>query len=118
MPEEANHLQSSMTVSNAAVIHLNHLGLPVRDERWSQQFYSAYFGFTRPALRSMRTAPSSSATQLASTWRCTHSGMSSRRRRSYTPTLKARKPAEVRTLMERMETDGGIIVERNDEAPT
>jgi catechol 2,3-dioxygenase-like lactoylglutathione lyase family enzyme len=29
----------------AAVMHLSHLGLPVRDERRSQQFYSAYFGF-------------------------------------------------------------------------
>jgi len=26
-------------------MHLSHLGLPVRDERRSQQFYSAYFGF-------------------------------------------------------------------------
>jgi catechol 2,3-dioxygenase-like lactoylglutathione lyase family enzyme len=26
-------------------MRLNHLGLPVRDERRSQQFYSAYFGF-------------------------------------------------------------------------
>jgi len=26
-------------------MHLNHLGLPVRDERRSQRFYSAYFGF-------------------------------------------------------------------------
>ena len=35
----------STRLSNAAVMHLNHLGLPVRDERRSQQFYSAYFGF-------------------------------------------------------------------------
>ena len=26
-------------------MRFNHLGLPVRDERRSQQFYSAYFGF-------------------------------------------------------------------------
>jgi hypothetical protein len=26
-------------------MHFNHLGLPVREERRSQQFYSAYFGF-------------------------------------------------------------------------
>lgn len=26
-------------------MHFDHLGLPVRDERRSQQFYSAYFGF-------------------------------------------------------------------------
>ena len=34
-----------MRVSNAAVMHFNHLGLPVRGLRRSQQFYSAYFGF-------------------------------------------------------------------------
>ena len=34
-----------MQVSNAAVMHLNHLGLPVRGLQRSQQFYSAYFGF-------------------------------------------------------------------------
>ena len=45
VPGEANHLSLSMRVGNAAVMHLNHLGLPVRDERRSQQFYSAYFGF-------------------------------------------------------------------------
>lgn len=27
------------------LMRFNHLGLPVRDERRSQQFYSAYFGF-------------------------------------------------------------------------
>jgi catechol 2,3-dioxygenase-like lactoylglutathione lyase family enzyme len=26
-------------------MHFNHLGLPVRDERRSLQFYSVYFGF-------------------------------------------------------------------------
>ena len=26
-------------------MHLSHLGLPVRDERRSQRFYPAYFGF-------------------------------------------------------------------------
>jgi catechol 2,3-dioxygenase-like lactoylglutathione lyase family enzyme len=26
-------------------MHFNHLGLPVRDERRSLQFYSTYFGF-------------------------------------------------------------------------
>ena len=41
VPREANHLSSSMRVSNAAVMHYNHLGLPVRGLRRSQQFYSA-----------------------------------------------------------------------------
>lgn len=34
-----------MRVGKVSVMHLNHLGLPVSDERRSQQFYSAYFGF-------------------------------------------------------------------------
>ena len=33
VPGEANHLSLSMRVSNAAVMHLNHLGLPVRGLR-------------------------------------------------------------------------------------
>ncbi len=32
-------------------MRLNHLGLPVRDERRSQQFYSAYFGFDPAAAQ-------------------------------------------------------------------
>jgi hypothetical protein len=32
-------------------MHLNHLGLPVRDERLSQQFYSAYFGFKQASAQ-------------------------------------------------------------------
>jgi hypothetical protein len=32
-------------------MHFNHLGLPVRDERRSQQFYSAYFGFDPAAAQ-------------------------------------------------------------------
>ena len=45
LPRDASHLSSSMRVSNAAVMHFSHLGLPVRGLRRSQQFYSAYFGF-------------------------------------------------------------------------
>ncbi len=35
----------SRRVSKAQFMRFSHLGLPVRDERRSQQFYSAYFGF-------------------------------------------------------------------------
>ena len=45
VPGEANHLSLSMRIGNAAVMHFNHLGLPVRGLQRSQQFYSAYFGF-------------------------------------------------------------------------
>jgi catechol 2,3-dioxygenase-like lactoylglutathione lyase family enzyme len=97
-------------------MHLNHLGLPVRDERLSQQFYSAYFGFKQAsaqdyedgtvvirnaddfdlALHPVRHVEPSPA--------FLHAG------------FKAGNPAEVRTLMERMEADGLTIVERDDEA--
>ena len=34
-----------MRVSDAAVMHLSHLGLPVHDQRRSEHFCPAYFGF-------------------------------------------------------------------------
>ena len=45
VPGQASHLSLSVRVGNAAVMHLNHLGLPVRDLQRRQQFYSAYLGF-------------------------------------------------------------------------
>jgi hypothetical protein len=45
VPGEAHHLSLSMRAGNAAVMHFNHLGQPVRGLRRSQQFYPAYFGF-------------------------------------------------------------------------
>jgi catechol 2,3-dioxygenase-like lactoylglutathione lyase family enzyme len=97
-------------------MHFNQLGLPVRDERRSQQFYSAYFGFKLATAQQypdgtviIRNAdgfdlalhPVEHIEPLPA---FLHAG------------FKAAGPADVRTLMDRMETDGIPIVERDDEA--
>lgn len=97
-------------------MHFNHLGLPVRDEGRSQQFYSTYFGFD-PAIAQdyadgtviIRNADGFDlalhpVTHIEPSPAFLHAG------------FKAARPAEVRTLMERMDADGITIVERNDEA--
>jgi catechol 2,3-dioxygenase-like lactoylglutathione lyase family enzyme len=97
-------------------MHFNHLGLPVRDERRSQQFYSAYFGFD-PA--SAQLYPDGTVIirnqdgfdlalhpveRIGPLPAFLHAG------------FKAAEPADVRTLLDRMEADGVPIVERDDEA--
>ena len=116
VPGEANHLSLSMRVSNAAVMHLIHLGLPVRGLRRSQEFYSAYFGFDPATAREyedgtviIRNADGFDLAlhpveQVEPSPAFLHAG------------FMAAEPAEVRMLMERMEADGVTIVERNDEA--
>jgi len=105
-----------MRVRNAAVMHLSHLGLPVRGLRRSQQFYSAYFGFDPATAQEyedgtvmIRNADGFDPAlhpvgQLEPSPAFLHAGFT------------ATGPAEVRALMERREADGVIIVERNDEA--
>jgi catechol 2,3-dioxygenase-like lactoylglutathione lyase family enzyme len=97
-------------------MHLNHLGLPVRDERRSQQFYSAYFGFDPATAQEyedgtviIRNADGFDLAlhpvgHVEPSPAFLHAG------------FNAGRPAEVRTLMKRMEADGITIVERNDEA--
>ena len=107
LPQESVRLQ---------FMHFNHLGLPVRDERRSQQFYSAYFGFDPATAQKyadgtiiIRNAdgfdlalhPVADIEPLPA---FLHAG------------FKAAVPADVRTLLERMEADGITIVERDDEA--
>ncbi len=116
MPGEANHLWLSRKVSNAAEMHLSHLGLPVRDEWRSQRFYSVYFGFDPASAQEyedgtviIRNADGFDLAlhpvgRVEPSPAFLHAG------------FKAAKPAEVRALMERMEADGVTIVERNDEA--
>jgi catechol 2,3-dioxygenase-like lactoylglutathione lyase family enzyme len=116
VPREANHLSLSMTVSNAAVMHLNHLGLPVHSLRRSQQFYSAYFGFDPVTAQVyedgtviIRNTDGFDLAlhpvgQVEPSPAFLHAG------------FRAAEPADVRALMERMEADGIIILERNDEA--
>jgi len=73
-------------------MHFNHLGLPVRDQRRGQQFYSAYFGFDLataqeypdgtviiPSWNEMMRQPtrrSSASTRTATGSRCTGSRLS------------------------------------------
>ena len=116
VPGEANHLSLSMRVSNAAVMHLSHLGLPVRGLRRSQQFYSGYFGFDPATAQEyedgtviIRNADGFDLAlhpvrQVEPSPAFLHAG------------FRAAEAAEVRVLMERMEADGVTIVERNDEA--
>jgi catechol 2,3-dioxygenase-like lactoylglutathione lyase family enzyme len=96
-------------------MRLNHLGLPVRDERRSQQFYSAYFGFDPATARQhadgtviIRNADGFDlalhpVTHVEPPPAFLHAG------------FQAAGPADVRALMERMEADGITIVERDDE---
>jgi catechol 2,3-dioxygenase-like lactoylglutathione lyase family enzyme len=116
VPREANHLSLPMRVSNAAVMHLNHLGLPVRGLRRSQQFYSAYFGFDPATAQAyedgtviIRNTDGFDLAlypveQVEPSPAFLHAG------------FRAAKPADVRALMERIDAEGITIVERNDEA--
>jgi len=94
---------------------LSHLGLRVRDERRSQQFYSAYFGFDPATAQEYEDGTviirNADGFDLA---------LHRVGRLEPLPTFlhadfKAAEPADVRALMERMEADGVTIVERNDE---
>ena len=107
-----------MGVSNPAVMHFNHLGMPVRDPRRSRQFYSAYFGFDPATAQQyeddtviIRNAdgfdlalhPVGKVGQVGPSPAFLHAG------------FRAAGPAEVRALLERMDADGVTIAERNDE---
>jgi catechol 2,3-dioxygenase-like lactoylglutathione lyase family enzyme len=97
-------------------MHFNHLGLPVRDERRSQQFYSAYFGFDPATAQRypdgtviIRNADGFDLAlhpveHIEPPPAFLHAG------------FRAAGPADVRALMGRMEADGITIAERNDEA--
>ena len=96
-------------------MHLSHLGLPVRDERRSQRFYSACFGFDSAAAQEyedgtviIRNADGFDLAlhpvgHVESSPAFLHAG------------VKAAQTADVRALLERMEADGVAIAERNDE---
>jgi len=96
-------------------MHFSHFGLPVRDERCSRQFYTAYFGFDPATAQQyedgtviIRNADGFDLAlhrveHLEPAPPFLHAG------------FKAAEPADVRALMDRMEADGVTIVERNDE---
>jgi catechol 2,3-dioxygenase-like lactoylglutathione lyase family enzyme len=96
-------------------MHLSHLGLPIRDLRRSQRFYSAYFGFDSAAAQEygdgtviIRNADGFDLAlhpveHVEPSPAFLHAG------------FKAAQTPDVRALLERMEADGVTIAERNDE---
>jgi catechol 2,3-dioxygenase-like lactoylglutathione lyase family enzyme len=96
-------------------MRLNHLGLPVRDEQRSQQFYSAYFGFDPATAQEyedgtviIRNAEGFDLAlhpveQIEPSPAFLHAG------------FRVAAPDEVRALLARMEADGVTIVERDEE---
>jgi catechol 2,3-dioxygenase-like lactoylglutathione lyase family enzyme len=111
-----NLLWSAGGPARLQFMRFNHLGLPVRDERRSRQFYSAYFGFDPASAQEypdgtvvIRNADGFDlalrpAEHIQPPPVFLHSG------------FRAAEPQDVRALMERMEADGITIVERDDEA--
>jgi catechol 2,3-dioxygenase-like lactoylglutathione lyase family enzyme len=96
-------------------MRLNHLGLPVRDERRSQEFYSAYFGFDPATAQEYEDG-----TVII---RDTHGfDLALHPTEHIEPSpaflhagFRVATPDEVRALLARMESDGVTIVERDEE---
>ncbi len=96
-------------------MRFNHLGLPVRDYRRSLEFYSAYFGFDPASAQEypdgtviVRDANGFDLAlhpvgQVGEQPAFLHAG------------FRAAEPAEVRTLLARLQADGVPIVEQDDE---
>jgi catechol 2,3-dioxygenase-like lactoylglutathione lyase family enzyme len=94
---------------------LRHLGLPVRDERRSQQFYADYFGFDPATARKCEDG-----TVIIRNAYGFDLALHPVRGVGPSPAFlhagfQAAEPAEVRALMERMDADGIAIVVRDDE---
>ncbi len=95
-------------------MHLNHLGLPVSDERRSQLFYETYFGFDPASAHRypdgtlmIRNADGfdlalHTVAHVGPSPEFLHAG------------FNLATPDEVRALLTRMERDGVTIVERDD----
>jgi catechol 2,3-dioxygenase-like lactoylglutathione lyase family enzyme len=97
-------------------MHFNHLGLPVRGERRSQQFYAAYFGFD-PATAQEYAYGTVIIRNADGFDLALHAVMHIEPSPAFLhPGFKAAGSNDVRKLMERMEADGITIVERDDEA--
>jgi catechol 2,3-dioxygenase-like lactoylglutathione lyase family enzyme len=67
---------------------LRHLGLPVRDERRSQQFYTDYFGFDPATTRECQDGTVIIRNAYGFALACTRLGISSHRQRSCMPGSK------------------------------
>jgi len=96
-------------------VHFNHLGLPVRDYQRSLRFYADYFGFDPATAQEysdgtviVRNAEGFDLAlhpvgQVGEQPEFLHAG------------FLAAGPAEVRTLLARLDADGVTVVERDDE---
>jgi len=108
-------LSLSVRVSNAVVIHLSHLGLPVRGLQRSQQFYPAYFGFGPGTAREGDDGTviigSADGFDLAP-HRAGQVGLSP----GFPQVgVNSAGPADVRAPLDRMAADGVTPVKRTDE---
>jgi catechol 2,3-dioxygenase-like lactoylglutathione lyase family enzyme len=100
------------------VMDLRHLGLPVRDERRSQQFYTDYFGFDPATARECEDGTVIIRNAYGFALALYPVGHVEPSPAFLHAGFQAAEPAEVRALMERMEADGVTIVERDEEAAT
>jgi catechol 2,3-dioxygenase-like lactoylglutathione lyase family enzyme len=98
------------------VMDLRHLGLPVRDEWRSQQFYADYFGFDPATARECEDGTVIIRNAYGFALALHPVGHVEPSPAFLHAGFQAAEPAEVWALMERMEADGVTIVERDDEA--
>ena len=97
-------------------MRFSHLGLPVRDARRSQQFYSAYSGFDPATAQEY-----ADGTVIIGNADGFDLALHPVEHIEPSPVFlqagfKAAAPADVRTLTDRMGADGVSIAERDDEA--
>lgn len=107
--------ENPVRLSKDCVMDLRHIGLPVRDERRSQQFYAEYFGFDPATARECEDG-----TVIIRNAYGFHLALHPVGQVEPSPAFlhagfHAADPADVRSLMDRMDADGVTIVERNDE---
>ena len=96
-------------------MHFGHLGLPVRDYQRSLRFYAEYFGFDPATAQEysdgtviVRNADGFDlalhpVVDVGALPAFLHAG------------FRAAEPAEVRTLLARLDADGVTVIERDDE---
>jgi catechol 2,3-dioxygenase-like lactoylglutathione lyase family enzyme len=96
-------------------MHLSHLGLPVRDERRSQEFYSAYFGFDPATAQEYEDGTVIIRDADAFDLALHPSGHIEPSPAFLHAGFRVTAPDEVRALLARMDADGVTIVERDEE---
>jgi catechol 2,3-dioxygenase-like lactoylglutathione lyase family enzyme len=94
---------------------LRHLGLSVRDQPRSQQFYADYFGFDPGTARECVDGTVIIRNVYGFDLALHPVGHVEPSPAFLHAGFQAAQPAEVRALMDRMDADGVTIVERNEE---